>query len=174
MCEKAKWTENMGRREYESSKCFLAFYILLIFIKTLNLLCASVVFFLLYLLSHTISWKIRQSLIVLCVAHFALLYILQLNLITQALEQKGSFAAVIMSQLGKHFYKTFLLLRQFTIIEHILHNLFVVAYALLSFFFVVAYALLSFFTWRHTYSFSLRYCYDPFTFLYCYRFSQSS
>ncbi|XP_043816206.1 piezo-type mechanosensitive ion channel homolog isoform X4 [Manihot esculenta] len=58
------------------------------------------VFFLLYLLSHTISWKIRQSLIVLCVAHFALLYILQLNLITQALEQKGSFAAVIMSQLG--------------------------------------------------------------------------
>uniref|UniRef100_A0A2N9ELV3 Piezo-type mechanosensitive ion channel homolog domain-containing protein n=1 Tax=Fagus sylvatica TaxID=28930 RepID=A0A2N9ELV3_FAGSY len=52
------------------------------------------------LASHTITRKLRQSLILLCETHFALLYILQLNLISKALEQKGSFAVEILSHLG--------------------------------------------------------------------------
>ena len=61
---------------------------------------ASVIFFLIYLLSHNISRKMRQSLILLCEAHFALLYLLQIDLISNALEQKGSLILEIMSQLG--------------------------------------------------------------------------
>ncbi|KAL6989616.1 hypothetical protein U1Q18_015367 [Sarracenia purpurea var. burkii] len=53
-----------------------------------------------YLLSHNISRRIRQYLILLCEAHFALKYILQLNLISKALEQSGSLALEILSQLG--------------------------------------------------------------------------
>ncbi|XP_043719119.1 piezo-type mechanosensitive ion channel homolog isoform X3 [Telopea speciosissima] len=58
------------------------------------------VFFLVYLLNHTVSRELRQSLILLCEAHFALLYILQLNMISNAVEQKGSFTMEILSQLG--------------------------------------------------------------------------
>ncbi|KAF8038804.1 hypothetical protein BT93_B1379 [Corymbia citriodora subsp. variegata] len=59
-----------------------------------------VIFFLVYLLSHSISTKIRQSLMLLCEAHFALLYILHLSLISKILDQKGSFAGEILKQLG--------------------------------------------------------------------------
>ncbi|OVA04417.1 Piezo family [Macleaya cordata] len=58
------------------------------------------VFFLMFLLSHTVSRKIRQSLILLCEAHFALIYILQLNLVSKALEKRGSLTMEILSQLG--------------------------------------------------------------------------
>ncbi|XP_048137346.1 piezo-type mechanosensitive ion channel homolog isoform X2 [Rhodamnia argentea] len=58
------------------------------------------IFFLVYLLSHSISKKICQSLILLCEVHFALLYILHLNLISKVLDQKGSFAGEILKQLG--------------------------------------------------------------------------
>ncbi|XVF06161.1 hypothetical protein REPUB_Repub06bG0023700 [Reevesia pubescens] len=57
-------------------------------------------FFLIFLLSHTVGRKIRQCLILLCEAHFTLLYLLQLNLISTALEKKGSIAVKILSQLG--------------------------------------------------------------------------
>lgn len=42
----------------------------------------------------------RQSLILFCEVHFSLLYILQLNLISKALEQSGSLTVVILKQLG--------------------------------------------------------------------------
>nr|XP_048324692.1 piezo-type mechanosensitive ion channel homolog [Ziziphus jujuba var. spinosa] len=58
------------------------------------------VFFMIYLLSHTISKKMRKTLILLCEAHFALIYILQLNLISKALEKKGSLLREILSELG--------------------------------------------------------------------------
>nr|XP_027114534.1 piezo-type mechanosensitive ion channel homolog [Coffea arabica] len=58
------------------------------------------IFFMIYLLSHTISRKLRQSLILLCEAHFAALFILQLNVISRVLEEKGSWAAEIFSQSG--------------------------------------------------------------------------
>lgn len=64
------------------------------------LTCVSVIFFLIYLLSHTIDTKIRQSLILLCEVHFALLYIIQINPISNSLEQKGSLSAEVLSQLG--------------------------------------------------------------------------
>lgn len=60
----------------------------------------SVVFFFVYLLSHDISMRIRQSLILLCEAHFVFLYILRLNLVSKALEEKGSLSMEILSQLG--------------------------------------------------------------------------
>nr|GMD20021.1 piezo-type mechanosensitive ion channel homolog isoform X1 [Ipomoea batatas] len=59
-----------------------------------------IVFFFVYLLSHDISMRIRQSLILLCEAHFVFLYILRLNLVSKALEQKGSLSMEILSQLG--------------------------------------------------------------------------
>ncbi|KAL3516155.1 hypothetical protein ACH5RR_023057 [Cinchona calisaya] len=58
------------------------------------------IFFMVYLLSHTISRKLRQSLILLCEAHFAALFILQLSVISRALQEKGSWAAEIFSQSG--------------------------------------------------------------------------
>lgn len=65
------------------------------------LLYMPVIFFLMYLLSHSISKKICQSLILLCEVHFALLYILHLNLIAKVLDQRGSFAGEILKQLGE-------------------------------------------------------------------------
>ncbi|XP_022758138.1 piezo-type mechanosensitive ion channel homolog isoform X3 [Durio zibethinus] len=65
-----------------------------------NKSAVEVVFFLIYLLGHNISRKIRQSLILLCEAHFASLYLLQIDVISNALEQKGSLILEIISQLG--------------------------------------------------------------------------
>lgn len=45
----------------------------------------------------------RQALILLCEAHFAILYILQLNLVSRKLEQKGSISLEVLSQLGLRF-----------------------------------------------------------------------
>lgn len=64
----------------------------------------SVVFFFVYLLSHDINEKMRQSLILLCEAHFAILYILQLNLISKTLERESSLSMVILSQLGMYSF----------------------------------------------------------------------
>ncbi|KAK9161398.1 hypothetical protein Syun_007739 [Stephania yunnanensis] len=58
------------------------------------------VFFLMFLLSHTVSKRIRKSLILICEAHFALLYILRLNLVSEAAERKGTLSLEILSQLG--------------------------------------------------------------------------
>ncbi|KAK6243143.1 hypothetical protein QUC31_009552 [Theobroma cacao] len=57
-------------------------------------------FFLIFLLSHTVGRKIRQCLLLLCEAHFTLLYALQLNLLSTAMEKKDSIAVRILSQLG--------------------------------------------------------------------------
>ncbi|XP_021907033.1 piezo-type mechanosensitive ion channel homolog isoform X2 [Carica papaya] len=56
------------------------------------------IFFLIYLLSHEISRKIRQSLILLCEAHFALLYILQIDLISNTLRREKSLSGQILLQ----------------------------------------------------------------------------
>lgn len=53
-----------------------------------------------YLLSHEIGRKIRQSLILLCEAHFALLYVLRISLISRTLEDTSSLSMQILSQLG--------------------------------------------------------------------------
>ncbi|PIN26072.1 hypothetical protein CDL12_01177 [Handroanthus impetiginosus] len=58
------------------------------------------IFFFVYLLSHKVSKRMRQSLILLCEAHFAILYILQLNLVSRKLEQTGSITLEVLSQLG--------------------------------------------------------------------------
>ncbi|MBA0827009.1 hypothetical protein Goarm_011818, partial [Gossypium armourianum] len=86
-------------------KCSRAIMLALIFIIAMKpglIHAVYLVFFLIYLLSHNISRKIRQSLILLCEAHFALLYLLQIDLISNALEQKGSIVLEIMLQLGLH------------------------------------------------------------------------
>ncbi|XP_015570622.2 piezo-type mechanosensitive ion channel homolog [Ricinus communis] len=84
----------------KSSRAIALVLIFLIALKPGIIHAIYMVFFLIYLLSHSISWKIRQSLIVLCEAHFALLYIFQLNIISKALEKKGSYFVDILSQLG--------------------------------------------------------------------------
>ncbi|XP_077232309.1 piezo-type mechanosensitive ion channel component isoform X4 [Tasmannia lanceolata] len=84
-------------------KCSRAITLALIFLLAMKpgfIHAVYMVFFLVYLLSHTVSGKIRQSLILLCEAHFALLYIFQLNLISKALAHKGSLITEILSQLG--------------------------------------------------------------------------
>ncbi|XP_050223428.1 piezo-type mechanosensitive ion channel homolog isoform X2 [Mercurialis annua] len=84
----------------KSSRAIALVLIFLIALKPGIIYAIYMMFFLVYLLSHTISWKIRQSLIVLCEVHFALLYILKLNLISKALEKQSSFSMDILSQLG--------------------------------------------------------------------------
>ncbi|XP_022758137.1 piezo-type mechanosensitive ion channel homolog isoform X2 [Durio zibethinus] len=84
-------------------KCSRAIMLALIFIIAMKpgfIHAVYMVFFLIYLLGHNISRKIRQSLILLCEAHFASLYLLQIDVISNALEQKGSLILEIISQLG--------------------------------------------------------------------------
>ncbi|XP_012490496.2 piezo-type mechanosensitive ion channel homolog isoform X1 [Gossypium raimondii] len=84
-------------------KCSRAIMLALIFIIAMKpgfIHAIYIIFFLIYLLSHNISRNIRRSLILLCEAHFALLYLLQIDLISNALEQKCSSIFEIMSQLG--------------------------------------------------------------------------
>lgn len=58
------------------------------------------VFFLIYLLSHSVSQKIRQALIVLCEVHFMVLYILQLDLVSKAFDHNGSVTKEVLLLLG--------------------------------------------------------------------------
>ncbi|MBA0617615.1 hypothetical protein Godav_027042 [Gossypium davidsonii] len=84
-------------------KCSRAIMLALIFIIAMKpgfIHAIYIIFFLIYLLSHNISRNMRRSLILLCEAHFALLYLLQIDLISNALEQKCSSIFEIMSQLG--------------------------------------------------------------------------
>ncbi|XP_062143961.1 piezo-type mechanosensitive ion channel homolog [Alnus glutinosa] len=84
----------------KSSRAIMLALILLIAMKPGFIHAVYMIFFLIYLLSHNISRKIRQSMILLCEAHFALLYILQIDLISNTLERKGSFSMEVLSQLG--------------------------------------------------------------------------
>ncbi|KAL2507716.1 Piezo-type mechanosensitive ion channel-like protein [Forsythia ovata] len=84
-------------------KCSRPIMLLLIFLISMKpgfIHAVYVVFFIMYLLSHNISKRMRQSLILLCEAHFAILYIFQLNLVSRRLEQKGSLSMEVLSQLG--------------------------------------------------------------------------
>ncbi|EEF37638.1 conserved hypothetical protein [Ricinus communis] len=84
-------------------KCSRAIMLALIFLIAMKpgfIHATYMIFFLIYLLSHDISRKIRQSMILLCEAHFALLYILQIDLISHTLEQTGSSTMEVLLQLG--------------------------------------------------------------------------
>ncbi|GAB2234344.1 hypothetical protein Drorol1_Dr00003592 [Drosera rotundifolia] len=84
-------------------KCSRAFILVLIFLIAMKpgfIHALYMVFFLICLLSHSVSRKVRQGLILLCEAHFALLYILQIRLISEILEHSGSASMEILSQLG--------------------------------------------------------------------------
>ncbi|XP_021727828.1 piezo-type mechanosensitive ion channel homolog [Chenopodium quinoa] len=84
-------------------KCSRAIMLALIFLIAMKpgfIHAIYMIFFLIYLLGHNISRKIRKALILLCEAHFALLYILQINLISTKLEHGGSLTSEILSQLG--------------------------------------------------------------------------
>ncbi|KAF3962627.1 hypothetical protein CMV_012877 [Castanea mollissima] len=84
----------------KSSRAIVLVLLFLISVRPGFIHAVYMIFFMMHLLSNSISRKLRQSLILLCEAHFALLYILQLNLISKVLEQKGSFAMEMISQLG--------------------------------------------------------------------------
>ncbi|OVA11397.1 Piezo family [Macleaya cordata] len=91
----------------KSSRAITLALILLLAMKPGFIHAVYMVFFLMFLLRHTVSRKIRQSLILLCETHFALLYILRLNIVSKALEQKGSLAMEILSQLGLLDHSTY-------------------------------------------------------------------
>ncbi|KAK2976815.1 hypothetical protein RJ640_002214 [Escallonia rubra] len=84
----------------KSSRAIVLVLILLIALKPGFIHAVYMVFFMIYLLSNSVSRTMRKSLILLCEAHFAVLYILQLSLISKALEQKGWWGLEILSQLG--------------------------------------------------------------------------
>ncbi|CAM8925338.1 unnamed protein product [Rhodiola kirilowii] len=84
----------------KSSRAIMLALIFLIATKPGFIHAIYMVFFMIYLLSHTIGRRLRQSLILLCELHFAILYILQLNIVTKALEREGSAAVGILSELG--------------------------------------------------------------------------
>ncbi|GAV80465.1 DUF3595 domain-containing protein [Cephalotus follicularis] len=84
-------------------KCCRAIMLALIFLIAMKpgfIHAVYMIFFLVFLLSHNISRKMRQSLILLCEGHFALLYILQIDLISNSLAQKGSFSMEVLLQFG--------------------------------------------------------------------------
>ncbi|KAK7277682.1 hypothetical protein RJT34_22697 [Clitoria ternatea] len=84
-------------------KCSRAIMLTLIFLIAIKpgfIHAIYMVFFLMYLLSHNVSKKIRQALILLCEIHFSLLYVLEINLISAALEKKGSISMEVVRQLG--------------------------------------------------------------------------
>ncbi|KAK4558511.1 hypothetical protein RGQ29_008015 [Quercus rubra] len=84
----------------KSSRAIMLALIFLIAMKPGFFHAVYMIFFLIYLLSHNISRKTRKSMILLCEAHFAMLYILQIDLISNFLEQEGSLSMEILSQLG--------------------------------------------------------------------------
>ncbi|KAJ4842906.1 hypothetical protein Tsubulata_023830 [Turnera subulata] len=84
-------------------KCSRAIMLTLIFLIAMKpgfIHAVYMIFFLIYLLSHDISRKMWKSLILLCEAHFALLYILQIDFISYSLESEGSLTMQILQQLG--------------------------------------------------------------------------
>ncbi|KAK9733565.1 hypothetical protein RND81_04G075400 [Saponaria officinalis] len=84
-------------------KCSRAIMLLLIFLIAMKpgfVHAIYMIFFLLYLLGHDISRKMRKALILLCEAHFALSYIFQINVISEYLERQGSLTLEILTQLG--------------------------------------------------------------------------
>ncbi|CAA7044183.1 unnamed protein product [Microthlaspi erraticum] len=84
-------------------KCSRAIMLVLIFLIAMKpgfFHAVYVVFFLMYLLSHSINRKIRKSLILLCEVHFALLYILEIDLVSNFLKREGSVSREILFQLG--------------------------------------------------------------------------
>ncbi|XP_061348437.1 piezo-type mechanosensitive ion channel homolog [Gastrolobium bilobum] len=90
-------------------KCSHAVVLILIFLIAIRpglIHAVYMIFFLIYLLSHAINCKLRQAIILLCEAQFALQFILQLDLISKTLDQKGSYVLQILSQLGllNHIY----------------------------------------------------------------------
>ncbi|CAL9756267.1 unnamed protein product [Musa acuminata subsp. burmannicoides] len=82
------------------SRAITLLLLFLLVIKPGLVHAAYMCFFLVFLLSHSISKKMRQALIIFCEVHFSLLYILQLDLISKSLERSGSLTLVILSQLG--------------------------------------------------------------------------
>ncbi|KAI7757816.1 hypothetical protein M8C21_027175, partial [Ambrosia artemisiifolia] len=84
-------------------KCSRAIMLVLIFLIAMKpgfIHALYMVYFFLYLLSHDIGNKVRHTLLLLCELHFALLYSLQITLVSQALEKSGSLSLEILSQLG--------------------------------------------------------------------------
>ncbi|KAG0472051.1 hypothetical protein HPP92_016597, partial [Vanilla planifolia] len=84
-------------------KCSRAITLVLIFLQAMRpgyIHAVYMCFFLFYLLGHSITRKIRKALILFCGAHFSLLYLLQLDLISRLLEQSGSFTISFLSQIG--------------------------------------------------------------------------
>ncbi|KAL4572075.1 hypothetical protein LXL04_018844 [Taraxacum kok-saghyz] len=84
-------------------KCSRAIMLVLIFLIAMKpgfIHAIYMIFFFLYLLSHNISNKVRHTLLLLCELHFALLYSLQITLVSQALEKSGSITMEVLSQLG--------------------------------------------------------------------------
>ncbi|XP_057780295.1 piezo-type mechanosensitive ion channel homolog isoform X2 [Salvia miltiorrhiza] len=84
-------------------KCSRPIMLLLIFLIAARpglVHAVYIIFFFAYLLSHQINKRMRKCLILLCEAHFAALYILQLSLVSRKLEQKGSISLEVLSELG--------------------------------------------------------------------------
>jgi hypothetical protein len=61
-----------------------------------------VCFFLVFLVNHSINKRLRQFLVLFCEVHFSILYILQLDIVSNALERSGSLMMEALSQLGAH------------------------------------------------------------------------
>lgn len=57
-----------------------------------------------FLVNHSIDKRLRQILVLFCEVHFSVLYILQLDLVSSALERSGSLTMEVLSQLGAHSF----------------------------------------------------------------------
>jgi hypothetical protein len=84
----------------KSSRSISLFLIFILGVKPGLLHALYMVFFLIYLMRSTVGRRTRKLLVLLCEVHFALLYLLQLALISEALDCKGDSIRSILFQLG--------------------------------------------------------------------------
>ncbi|KAI3732422.1 hypothetical protein L1987_63627 [Smallanthus sonchifolius] len=59
------------------------------------------IFYFLYLLSHRINTRVQGALLLLCEIHFAILYALQINMVSGALKKSDTISSEILSQLER-------------------------------------------------------------------------
>nr|XP_043638394.1 piezo-type mechanosensitive ion channel homolog [Erigeron canadensis] len=82
------------------NRAIMLLQIFLIAMKPGFIHAVYMIFFFLYLLSHRINIQVQRALLLLCEIHFAILYTLQINLVSGALKKSETISSQILSQLG--------------------------------------------------------------------------
>ncbi|KAI7751565.1 hypothetical protein M8C21_021449, partial [Ambrosia artemisiifolia] len=85
---------------HKCNRALMVVQIFLIAMKPGFIHAVYMVFFFLYLLSHRINTRVQGALLLLCEIHFAILYTLQIDMVSVALKKRETISSEILSQLG--------------------------------------------------------------------------